>query len=64
MITRAGSWRDIGVRAIAEGPRGTLWFGTEPGDLWQFTNDAPIQYHPPADWPNARVRCTIARRGR
>jgi len=50
-----GFVENIGVRAIAEGPRGTLWLGTEPGDLWQFTNGAPIRYHPPADWPNARV---------
>ncbi|HTQ49521.1 MAG TPA: two-component regulator propeller domain-containing protein, partial [Candidatus Acidoferrales bacterium] len=50
---------NIGVRAIAEGPRGTLWFGTEPGDLWQFTKDLPARHHPPADWPNARVAALL-----
>jgi signal transduction histidine kinase/ligand-binding sensor domain-containing protein len=50
---------NIGVRALAEGPRGTLWFGTEPGDLWQITMDKPTRYHPPAEWPNARVSALL-----
>jgi len=50
---------NIGVRALAEGPRGTLWFGTEPGDLWRILNDVPIRYHPPAEWPNARVSALL-----
>lgn len=49
----------LGVRAIAEGPRGTLWFGTEPGDVWKFTGDAITQFHPPKEWPNARVSALL-----
>ena len=54
-----GFVENIGVRALAEGPRGTLWFGTEPGDLWKIVNDVPTRYHPPADWPNARVSALL-----
>jgi signal transduction histidine kinase/ligand-binding sensor domain-containing protein len=50
---------NIGVRALAEGPRGTLWFGTEPGDLWQIVDDKPVRFHPPAEWPNARVSALL-----
>lgn len=50
---------NIGVRALAEGPRGTLWFGTEPGDLWRIVNDHPIRFHPPPEWPNARVSALL-----
>ena len=50
---------NIGVRAIAEGPFGTLWFGTEPGDLWEVTKDVPRRHPPPADWPNARVAALL-----
>jgi signal transduction histidine kinase/ligand-binding sensor domain-containing protein len=50
---------NIGVRALAEGSRGTLWFGTEPGDLWRIVDDKPIRYHPPAEWPNARVSALL-----
>jgi signal transduction histidine kinase/ligand-binding sensor domain-containing protein len=50
---------NIGVRALAEGPRGTLWFGTEPGDLWRIVNDKPTRFHPPAEWPNARVSALL-----
>lgn len=55
----AGFVANIGVRAIAEGPRGTVWVGTEPGDLWQFTKDAPTRHHPPMDWPHARVAALL-----
>jgi signal transduction histidine kinase/sugar lactone lactonase YvrE len=62
-LTMFGSDRgfveNIGVRAVAEGPRGTLWFGTEPGDLWQVVNDIPTRHHPPADWPKARVSALL-----
>ncbi len=62
-LTMFGSDRgfveNIGVRALAEGPRGTLWFGTEPGDLWLSTNGAPTRFHPPAEWPNARVSALL-----
>jgi signal transduction histidine kinase/ligand-binding sensor domain-containing protein len=54
-----GFVENIGVRALAEGPRGTLWFGTEPGDLWRIVNDVPVRYHPPAEWPNARVSALL-----
>ena len=54
-----GFVENIGVRALAEGPRGTLWFGTEPGDLWRSVNDVPTRYHPPAEWPNARVSALL-----
>jgi signal transduction histidine kinase/ligand-binding sensor domain-containing protein len=50
---------NIGVRALAEGPPGTLWFGTEPGDLWQVVNDAPTRHDPPAEWPKARVSALL-----
>jgi signal transduction histidine kinase/ligand-binding sensor domain-containing protein len=50
---------NIGVRALAEGPRGTLWFGTEPGDLWRIVNDVPTRFHPPTEWPNARVSALL-----
>lgn len=49
----------IGVRALAEVPPGTLWFGTEPGDLWEINHDSPVRHHPPADWPNARVSALL-----
>jgi signal transduction histidine kinase/ligand-binding sensor domain-containing protein len=55
----SGFVENIGVRAIAEGPRGTLWFGTEPGDLWRFVQGAHERNHPPADWPNARVAALL-----
>jgi signal transduction histidine kinase/ligand-binding sensor domain-containing protein len=54
-----GFVENIGVRALAEGPRGTLWFGTEPGDLWKIVNDKPTRFHPPAEWPNARVSALL-----
>jgi ligand-binding sensor domain-containing protein/signal transduction histidine kinase len=55
-----GFVENIGVRALAEGPVGTLWFGTEPGDLWQSTKGImPTRFHPPADWPNARVSALL-----
>ncbi|HEV2436380.1 MAG TPA: two-component regulator propeller domain-containing protein [Verrucomicrobiae bacterium] len=54
-----GFVENIGVRAIAEGPPGTLWFGTEPGDVWQFTHGTLAQYHPPKEWPNARVSALL-----
>jgi signal transduction histidine kinase len=50
---------NIGVRAVAEGPPGTLWFGTEPGDLWQVVNDVPTRHSPPAAWPKARVSALL-----
>jgi len=50
---------NIGVRALAEGPVGTLWFGTEPGDLWRVVKDVPTRYHPPVEWPNARVSALL-----
>jgi ligand-binding sensor domain-containing protein/signal transduction histidine kinase len=49
----------LGVRAIAEGPPGTLWFGTEPGDVWQLNHGVLTQYHPPKEWPNARVSALL-----
>jgi len=49
----------VGVRAIAEGPPGALWFGTEPGDVWQFAHGALTQYHPPREWANARVSALL-----
>jgi signal transduction histidine kinase/ligand-binding sensor domain-containing protein len=49
----------MGVRAIAEGPLGTLWFGTEPGDVWEFSHDALTQFHPPKEWANARVSALL-----
>ncbi|HEU5123568.1 MAG TPA: two-component regulator propeller domain-containing protein [Verrucomicrobiae bacterium] len=49
----------VGVRAVAEGPRGTLWFGTEPGDVWKFSDDALTQFHPPKEWSNARVSALL-----
>ncbi|MGA2244206.1 MAG: two-component regulator propeller domain-containing protein [Verrucomicrobiota bacterium] len=54
-----GFVENIGVRALAEGPRGTLWFGTEPGDVWRITREAPVRYHPPEEWPNARVSALL-----
>jgi ligand-binding sensor domain-containing protein len=44
----AGFVENIGVRALAEGPPGTLWLGTEPGDVWRIANDKPARFHPPA----------------
>ena len=49
----------LGVRALAEGPRGTLWFGTEPGDVWEFSHDGLTQFHRPKEWPNARVSALL-----
>lgn len=49
----------IGVRAIAEGPPGTLWFGTEPGDVWRFRHGSLTEYRPPKAWPNARVSALL-----
>jgi signal transduction histidine kinase len=57
--TAAGFVENIGVRALAEGPPGTLWFGTEPGDVWRIINDKPERYHPPTEWPNARVSALL-----
>jgi ligand-binding sensor domain-containing protein/signal transduction histidine kinase len=57
--TAAGFVENIGVRALAEGPPGTLWFGTEPGDVWRIINDKPVRYHPPTEWPNARVSALL-----
>jgi ligand-binding sensor domain-containing protein/signal transduction histidine kinase len=54
-----GFVENIGVRAVAEGPPGTLWFGAEPGDLWEVVNDAPVRHHPPAQWPKARVSALL-----
>ena len=54
-----GFVENIGVRAIAEGPPGTLWFGTEPGDVWELKNGSLAQYHPPKEWPNARVSALL-----
>jgi signal transduction histidine kinase/ligand-binding sensor domain-containing protein len=54
-----GFVENIGVRAIAEGPPGTLWFGTEPGDVWQLSHATLKQYHPPNIWPNARVSALL-----
>ena len=54
-----GFVENIGVRAIAEGPTGTLWFGTEPGDVWQLSGGALKQFHPPNIWPNARVSALL-----
>jgi ligand-binding sensor domain-containing protein/signal transduction histidine kinase len=55
----AGFEENIGVRALAEGPRGTLWLGTEPGDLWRATGSTLVRYHPPPEWPNARVSALL-----
>src|SRR6185437_10993221 len=49
----------LGVRAIAEGPRGTLWFGTEPGDVWKYNRAGLTQFHRPREWPNARVSALL-----
>jgi signal transduction histidine kinase/ligand-binding sensor domain-containing protein len=49
----------LGVRALAEGPPGTLWLGTGLGDVWQFANDKPIRHHPPPGWPDARVSALL-----
>ncbi|HUC85788.1 MAG TPA: two-component regulator propeller domain-containing protein, partial [Candidatus Acidoferrales bacterium] len=54
-----GFVENIGVRALAEEPRGTLWFGTEPGDVWQIVNNVPVRHHPPEAWPNARVSALL-----
>jgi ligand-binding sensor domain-containing protein/signal transduction histidine kinase len=54
-----GFIENVGVRAIAEGPPGTLWFGTEPGDMWQLSHGALTQYQPPKEWPNARVSALL-----
>jgi ligand-binding sensor domain-containing protein/signal transduction histidine kinase len=54
-----GFVENIGVRALAEGPPGTLWFGTEPGELWEVVNDVPVRHHPPAEWPKARVSALL-----
>jgi len=54
-----GFVENIGVRAIAEGPPGTLWFGTEPGDVWQLNHGDLKEYHPPNGWPNARVSALL-----
>ena len=54
-----GFIENVGVRAIAEGPPGTLWFGTEPGDVWQFSHGVLTQYQPPKKWPNARVSALL-----
>lgn len=62
-LTTFGSARGfveyLGVRAIAEGPRGTLWFGTEPGDVWEYNHEGLKQFHPPTEWPNARVSALL-----
>ena len=50
---------NIGVRAIAEGPPGTLWFGTEPGDVWQLVDNRLTKFSPPKTWPNARVAALL-----
>jgi signal transduction histidine kinase/ligand-binding sensor domain-containing protein len=57
--TSRGFVENIGVRALAEGPQGTLWFGTEPGDLWHIVKDLPVRYHPPEEWPAARVSALL-----
>ncbi len=55
----AGFVENIGVRALAEGPPGTLWLGTEPGDVWRINHEKPARYHPPVSWPNARVSALL-----
>jgi ligand-binding sensor domain-containing protein/signal transduction histidine kinase len=60
MFGRASGFvESIGVRAVAEGPRGVLWFGTEPGDLWRYTGGVLKRYHPPAEWPVARISALL-----
>jgi ligand-binding sensor domain-containing protein/signal transduction histidine kinase len=49
----------LGVRALAEGPPGTLWLGTGLGDVWQLTRDTTTRHHPPAEWPYARVSALL-----
>ena len=54
-----GFVENIGVRAIAEGPAGSLWFGTEPGDVWRLDHGSLTKYHPPTAWPSARVSALL-----
>jgi ligand-binding sensor domain-containing protein len=55
-----GFVEDLGVRALAEGPDGTVWFGTEPGDLWEYSRGIITRHGPPTNWPNARVSALLA----
>lgn len=54
-----GFVEDLGIRALAEGPPGTIWFGTEPGDVWELRAGLLTRHQPPADWPNARVSALL-----
>ncbi len=54
-----GFVENVGVRALAEGPPGCIWFGTEPGDVWQYAAGQITRHSPPADWPLARVAALL-----
>lgn len=54
-----GFVENIGVRALAEGPPGTIWFGTEPGELWRYQNGRLKRFSAPPDWANARVSAIL-----
>lgn len=54
-----GFVEEQGVRALAQGPAGTVWFGTEPGDVWELKDGALTRHHPPAEWANARVSALL-----
>lgn len=54
-----GFVEDLGIRALAEGPPGTIWFGTEPGDVWELRAGQLKQHRPPTNWPNARASALL-----
>lgn len=56
---QAGFVENMGVRALAEGPPGCIWFGTEPGDVWQYAAGQIKRHSPAADWPLARVAALL-----
>jgi len=56
---KQGFVENEGVRALAEGPPGTIWFGTEPGDLWSYADGRLVRFSPPAAWAKARVSAIL-----
>lgn len=62
-LTQFGSGQgfidNVGVRALAEGPPGTIWIGTGPGELWQLDRDQLVRHRPPEEWPTARLSALL-----
>lgn len=52
--TSEGFQSGIAIGAMAEDPKGVIWIGTGPGDLWKFQDGKFSRFPLPPEWPSFR----------